>query len=65
MICWQSTGYINRIFQKKKIDQYANELQTWVKANEDRKKYKGNLKYIKIYILKLKFKNFLYKFLGM
>ena len=50
---------------KKKIDQYANELQTWVKANEDRKKYKGNLKYIKFYILKLKFKNFLYKLLGM
>ena len=50
---------------KIKIDQHANELQTWVKANEDRKKYKGNLKYIKFYIIKLKFKNFLYKFLGM
>ena len=50
---------------KKKIDQYANELQTWVKANQDRKKYKGNLKYIKFYIIKLKFKSFLYKFLGM
>ena len=50
---------------KIKIDQHANELQTWVKANQDRKKYKGNLKYIKFYIIKLKFKNFLYKFLGM
>ena len=50
---------------KKKVDQYANELQTWVKVNQDRKKYKGNLKYIKLYIIKLKFKSFLYKFLGM
>lgn len=50
---------------KKKIEQHVIELQTWVKANEDRAKYKGNLKYIKFYILKLKLKNFLYKFLGM
>ena len=28
---------------KKKIDQHANELQNWVKANQDRKKYKGNI----------------------
>ena len=49
---------------KKKVDQYANELQTWVKVNQDRKKYKGNLKYIKLYIIKLKFKSFLYKFFG-
>ena len=50
---------------KKKIDEHVIELQTWVKANEYRAKYKGNLKYIKFYLLKLKLKNFLYKFLGM
>ena len=50
---------------KKKIDEHVIELQTWVKANEYRAKYKGNLKYIKFYILKLKLKNFLHRFLGM
>ena len=50
---------------KKKIDQHIIELQTWVKANEDRAKYKGNLKYIKFYILKLKLINFFHKLLGM
>ena len=50
---------------KKKIDQYANEFQTWINENKDRKKYKGNLKYIKLYALKLKLKTFFYKFLGM
>jgi len=50
---------------KKKIDEHVIELQTWVQANEYRAKYKGNLKYIKFYILKLKLKNFLYRFLGM
>ena len=50
---------------KKKIEQYVIELQTWVKANEDRAKYKGNLKYIKFYLFKLKLKFFLHKFLGM
>ncbi len=49
----------------KKIDQHAYELQTWVRENKDKKKYKGNLKYIKFYILKLKLKNFFYKLLGM
>ena len=42
----------------KKIDEHVIELQTWVKANEYRAKYKGNLKYIKFYILKLKLKIF-------
>ena len=50
---------------KKKIDEHVIELQTWVQANEYRAKYKGNLKYIKFYILKLKLKNFLHRFLGM
>ena len=50
---------------KKKIEQHVFELQTWVQANEDKAKYKGNLKYIKFYLFKLKLKNFLYKFLGM
>ena len=50
---------------KKKIEQHVIELQTWVKANEDRIKYKGNLKYIKLYLFKLKLKFLLYKFLGM
>ena len=50
---------------KKKIDEHVIELQTWVKANEYRAKYKGNLKYIKFYILKLKLKNFFHKLLGM
>ena len=50
---------------KKKIDEHVIELQTWVQANEYRAKYKGNLKYIKFYILKLKLKKFLHRFLGM
>ena len=50
---------------KKKIEQHIIELQKWAQANEVKAKYKGNLKYIKFYLLKLKLKSFLYKFLGM
>tara|TARA_B100000674_G_scaffold86525_1_gene59916 strand:- start:169 stop:582 length:414 start_codon:yes stop_codon:yes gene_type:complete len=50
---------------KKKIEQHVVELQTWLQANENRVKYKGNLKYIKFYILKLKLINFFHKLLGM
>lgn len=50
---------------KKKIEQHVIELQTWLQANENRVKYKGNLKYIKFYILKLKLINFFHKLLGM
>ena len=50
---------------KKKIEQHVIELQTWLQANENRVKYKGNLKHIKFYILKLKLINFFNKLLGM
>ena len=50
---------------KKKIEHHVVELQTWLQANENRVKYKGNLKYIKFYILKLKLINFFHKLLGM
>ena len=50
---------------KKKIEQHIIELQKWAQANEVKAKYKGNLKYIKFYLFKLKLKIFLYKFLGM
>ena len=49
---------------KKKLSLHANEMQNWIDSNKDIPKYKKKLKFLKFYLLKLKFKSllsFIYK----
>ncbi len=48
---------------KKKLALHANEIRSWIENNGNKAKYKKNLTNLKVYLFKLKFKNFCNLFL--